>query len=109
MKSRVSGKKQKKVTAEACHELLLAYGGYRSHSQDVFPKVLGKPVVSVLAEAYLRDPMFLLHADGLLQSNVFDMNEPNLPSFSMLIDVCRVLEAWEESLGAFCALSPAPF
>ena len=96
IKSRIAKKKKKKVTAEDCNELLLSHGGYRPHSRDIFPKVQGKPVVSLLAEAYLKDPMFVLHGDGLLQSNVFGDGEADLPSYSLLIDVCRVLEAWTE-------------
>ena len=99
MKSRVCSAKRKRVTAEKVHELLLAYGGYRPHSADIFPKVLGAPVVHQLAEACLRDPMFILHQDGLLQSNVFDADDKSLPTYTMLIDGCRVMEAWAESLG----------
>ena len=61
--------------------------------------MLGKPIVSLLAEAYLRDPMFLLHSDGTLQSNVFEDTEVDLPSFSMLVDLCRVFESWQEGVG----------
>lgn len=91
--------KKKKITAENCHELLLAFGGFRPHSQDVFPKVQGKPVITMLAEACHKDPMWILHSDGLLQSNTFTDIDRNLPTYSMIIDVCRVIEAWSDGVG----------
>lgn len=99
IKSRVCFAKRKRITAMSMHHLLLAYGGYRPHSAEVFPKVVGAAVVHQLAEACLRDPMFILNPDGNLQSNVFDADDPGLPTYTMVIDCCRVLEAWTESLG----------
>ena len=99
LKKRVCRVKRKRVTAEKCHELLLGFGGYRPYANDTFPRIMGRPVVRLLADACIKDPLFILHSDGLLQSNVFSDTDRGLPSFSMLIDVCRVFEAWQASVG----------
>jgi hypothetical protein len=99
MKKRVCRPKRKRVTAEKCHELLLGHGGYRPHARDVFPSVAGRSVMKMLADACIKDPLFILYPDGMLQSNVFTEKDNNLPTYSMLIDVCRVLEAWGNGVG----------
>lgn len=97
LKSRAARQKPRKITSEMCHDLLLAHGGFRPHSRDVFPKVQGSPVVTLLAAACHKDSMWTLHPDGHVQTNVLAADE--LPSYSLIIDVLRVLEAWTDTIG----------
>ena len=99
MKSRVCRRKQHKVTAEMCHDLLLSHGGFRPHSREVFPKVHGAPVVSLLADACHKDPMWTLNPDGHLTSSILSPGSPEYPTYNLIIDVLRVFEAWSESVG----------
>ena len=99
MKSRVCRKKQHKVTAEMCHDLLLSHGGFRPHSRDVFPKVGGAPVVALLADACHKDPMWTLYPDGHVFTSILSPGSPDYPTYNLIIDVLRVFEAWSETVG----------
>lgn len=99
VKHRVARSKKQKVTAEMCHDLLLSHGGFRPHNRDVFPKVQGKAVVALLAEACHKDPIWTLFPDGEVHTNVLAANDKAMPSYNLIIDVCRVLEAWTETVG----------
>ena len=48
------------IEARRLDELLLAHGGYRPMADLVFPTVEGRAVVKELADACIRDPIFML-------------------------------------------------
>ena len=75
--------------------MLLAHGGYRPMAETVFPTVLGRPVVQLLAEACILDPIFVLHPTEGCKSHILDKDRV---TYQLVTDVCFVLDLWTHGI-----------
>ena len=83
------------VEARRLDDLLAAHGGYRPLADLVFPTVDGVAVVRKLAEACLRDPIFILDPKVGCRSHSL---EKDAVTYDLVTDVCFVLDAWRHGV-----------